>query len=208
VVSYATLAEFKAAVTIADTVDDIDIQRALDAATAWIDHYTGRTFSAVDASASARYFMPYDVDRLDVPDLSSVSALDVDSSGDETFATNVAPAYIDLYPLYLAPEMGGYTQIRLKPTTPPTSYFIIGEQVRVTAIWGFGAIPAAVSQACILVANRWFTRLSVPFAVWEAPQTGELATLGARDQDVVNLLAAYLTPSGAGGAGSATWVLV
>jgi len=208
VVSYATLAEFKAAVTIADTVDDIDIQRALDAATAWIDHYTGRTFSAVDASASARYFMPYDVDRLDVPDLTSVTALDVDTQGDETFSTNIAPGYIDLYPLYLAPNTGGYTQIRLKPTTPPMSAFIVGEQVRVTAIWGFGATPAAVTQACILIANRWFTRLSVPFAVWQAPQTGELATLGARDQDVVNLLAPYMTPSGAGMAGTGTWVLV
>jgi len=207
-VSYATLAELKAAATIADTVDDTDIQRALDAATAWIDHYTGRTFSPIDATASARYFMPYDVDRLDVPDLASVSALDIDSQGDETFATTVDPMYIDLYPLHLMPGMGGYTQIRLKPTTPPDSAFIVGEQVRVTAVWGFGAVPAAVSQACILVANRWFTRLSVPFSVWEAPQTGELTTLGAHDQDVINLLAAYLTPSGAGGAGSATWVLV
>jgi gp6-like head-tail connector protein len=51
--SYVTLAEFKAAVEITDTADDADIQRALDAAYDWINHYTGRTFNAVDATASA-----------------------------------------------------------------------------------------------------------------------------------------------------------
>jgi hypothetical protein len=204
--SYVTLAEFKAAVEIADTVDDADIQRALDAATSWIDHYTGRTFNAVDTTASARFFLPYDTDRLEVPDLTSVTALAVDTAGDETFRTSIPANKYDLYPLYLMPGMGGYTEIRLKATAP--SWFIIGYQVRVTAFWGFGATPAAIKQACILIANRWNTRLSVPFSMWEAPQTGEIATLTARDEDVVNLLAAYVTSAGAGRASAQTWVLV
>ena len=41
----------------------------------------------------------------------------------------------------------------------------------------FGSVPAAVQQACILVANRYFHRLSVPFSMWESPQTGQLAML-------------------------------
>jgi len=204
--SYVTLAEFKAAVEIADTADDTDIQRALDSATAWIDHYTGRTFSAVDGSATARYFLPYEQDRLDVPDLSSVSALEIDTVGDETFTTDLQADDYDLYPLYLAPGMGGYTEIRLKATSP--SWFYPGYQVRITAFWGFGATPASVQQACILVANRYFQRLSVPFSMWEAPQTGELATLVARDEDVINLLSPYVTSGGAGRAAAAAWVLV
>jgi Phage gp6-like head-tail connector protein len=204
--SYVTLAEFKAAVEIADTVDDGDIQRALDAATSWIDHYTGRTFNAVDLVASARYFLPYDTDRLDVPDLSSVTAVAIDTVGDETFKTSLAGDDYDLHPLYLVPGMGGYTEIRLKATAP--SWFILGYQVRVTAFWGFGATPAAIKQACILIANRWFARLSVPFSMWEAPQTGEFATLTARDDDVVNLLAPYVTSAGAGRASAQAWVLV
>jgi len=204
--SYVTLAEFKAAIEIADTVDDADLQRALDSATQWIDYYTGRTFTTTSATSSPKYFLPHDTDQLDVPDLSSVTALAIDTVGDESFTVSLDPEDYDLLPLNLVPGTGGYTEIRLKATAP--SHFIPGYQVRVTAFWGFGSIPAAVQQACILVANRYFQRLSVPFSMWEAPQTGELATLTARDEDVVNLLAPYVTSSGAGRAASAAWVLV
>jgi Phage gp6-like head-tail connector protein len=203
--SYVTLDAFKAAITIDDAVDDADLQRALDAASAWIDHYTGRTFSTVTAS-QPKYFLPYTADRLDVPDLSSVQALEIDTVGDETFKVSLAPEDYDLLPLNLVPNTGGYTEIRLKATAP--SWFIIGYQVRVTAIWGFGATPAAVEQACILIANRYFHRLSVPFSMWESPQTGELSSLLDRDWDVTNLLAPYVTTSGAGRAASSAWVLV
>src|SRR5262245_14243212 len=204
--SYVTLAQFKAAIEIADTVDDADLQRALDSASAWIDYYTGRTFATVDANTSQKYFLPFDTDTLDVPDLSSVTALDIDTVGDESFSTALQPDDYDLFPLNLVPGQGGYTQIRLKATAP--SWFIIGYQVRVTAYWGYGGVPAAIEQACILIANRYFHRLSVPFNTWEAPQTGELATLIDRDWDVQNLLAPYVTSSGAGRASQQYWVLV
>jgi len=204
--SYATLDEFKSAVEIADTVDDADIQRALDAATSWINHYTGRTFWAVDSTASVRYFLPYETMRLEVPDLSSVTDLAIDTAGNESFRAVLDADDYDLYPLYLMPDMGGYTEIRLKPLAP--SWFVLGYQARVTALWGFGSTPAAVKQACILIANRWFARLSVPFSMWEAPQTGELATIVQRDEDVINLLGPYVTSSGAGRAASASWILV
>jgi hypothetical protein len=204
--SYVTLAEFKAAITIADTVDDTDLQRALDAASSWIDYYTGRTFEAVGITAEAMYFLPNEVDRLSVPDLSSVSELAIDTVGDESFDVVLEPDDYDLLPLNLVPDQGGYTEIRLKATSP--SWFIVGYQVRVTAIWGFGTVPAAVQQACILIANRYFHRLSVPFSMWESPQTGELATLIDRDWDVINLLSPYMTSGSAGRGAGAAWVLV
>jgi len=204
--SYVTLAEFKAAITIADTVDDADLQRALDAATQWIDYYTGRTFEAVGTSTDVMYFLPNETDRLSVPDLSSVDELAIDTIGDESFDVILAADEYDLLPLNLVPGQGGYTEIRLKATA--SSWFIVGHQVRVTAFWGFGAVPAAVQQACILIANRYFHRLSVPFSMWESPQTGELATLIDRDWDVMNLLSPYLTSGGAGRGAGAAWVLV
>src|SRR5215471_1529711 len=205
--SFVTLAEFKAAVEIADTVDDVDIQRALDSATEWITHYTGRTFAPADTTASAKLFLAYDNDVLDVPDVQSTSKLEVDTNGDGTFIDTIDAQYYDLYPLIPPPGITCYNQIRLKVNT--LHWFIEGLQVRVTGIWGFGAaVPAAIGQACILVANRYFSRLSVPFAVWQAPQTGELATLIDQDSDVVSLLAAYVTKGGAGHAAAQTWVLV
>ncbi len=205
--SYVTLDAFKAAITIADTVDDADLQRALDAASEWIDYYTGRSFTSNTTGADVKYFFPIEQDRLDVPDLSSVSELAIDTVGDESFTVTLAADEYDLLPLNLLPGRGGYTEIRLKATA--SYWFVPGNQVRVTAIWGFPTgTPAAIEQACLLIANRYFHRLSVPFNVWESAQTGQLSTLIDRDWDVQNLLAPYVTTSGAGRAAAQAWVLV
>src|SRR5262252_7602307 len=116
--SYVTLAEFKAAITIADTVDDADLLRALNAASEWIEYYTGRTFTTVSTSADVKYFLPNETDRLSVPDLSSVTELAIDTVGDESFSQILAADDYDLLPLNLTAGQGGHTEIRLKPTAP------------------------------------------------------------------------------------------
>jgi hypothetical protein len=204
--SYVTLAEFKSAINVADTVDDVDLQRALNAATEWIDHYTGRTFGPADLTASAKAFIARDDNELDVPDLASVETIKIDTQCDGSFDVTLANDDYELRPVTLEPGMGGYTQIVLRSGSP--SYFIVGCQVQVTAFWGYGSTPSAVEQACILLANRYFHRPSAPFAMWEAPQTGELATIVAQDMDVLSLLGPYVGASGSGRAASATWVLV
>src|SRR5262245_774308 len=98
--SYVTLDQFKAAITIADTVDAADLQRALDAASEWIDYYPGRSFASATVT-EARYFLPVEQDRLSVPDLTSVSELAIDTVGDESFSVVLEPADYDLFPLNL-----------------------------------------------------------------------------------------------------------
>jgi hypothetical protein len=206
--SYVTLPQFKDAISIADTVDDASLQRALDAATEWIDRYCGRTFGAVDTSLATRVFDPYQADRLAVPDLTSVSAVEVDTDHDGTFSELLEADEYALYPLNaMQPGSlpGGYTEIRL--TTHASLAFIQGELVRVTAHWGFGTTPAAVEQACILLANRYFHRPNAPFGQWEGPQTGMLGTVPEQDPDVIALLSGYTTAAAAG-SGVSDWVLV
>jgi hypothetical protein len=223
---YATIAEFKAAVGVDDTVDDANIQRALDAAGAWIENYCGRVFSPQDTSLSARIFdadsgsaggqplgtqsgPPYawffggaarasGMDRLNVPDVASVSLIELDTTLNGQFATSLAIGSWMLYPLNIGQPgvNGNYTQIRLRPNT---SYaFWPGYQVRVTGLWGWptnDAPPDPVRQATVLLANRYFRRPSAPFGVWEGPQMGNLATLPQNDPDVVQLLGAYQADS-------------
>jgi len=206
--SYVTLAQFKDAISIADTVDDASLQRALDAASEWIDQYCGRTFSAVDTSLSTRVFDPYESDRISVPDLSSVSAVEVDTDHDGTFSEPLESDEYSLYPLnamQTGSAPGGYTEIRL--TSHATLEFIHGEYVRVTAHWGFGTTPPSVEQACILLANRWFHRPSAPYGQWEGPSSGMLGTVPEQDPDVIALLRPYTTAAAIGGAAS-EWVLV
>lgn len=200
--SYATLAEFKAAITIDDTVDDADLQRSLDAATEWITHYTGRTFGPADATATARRFYPYEADRLTVPDVQSVTTIEIDSLGNGVFDRTLETDDYELLPL--EPVVGAYTVVHVLPNA--AWWFIVGHQVRITGIWGFGSVPPSVTQACILVANRFFHRPSAPFGVWESPTTGQLGDLLDRDVDVINLLSPFVTAGGA--SRQAYWVLV
>jgi hypothetical protein len=206
-VSFVTLAEFKEANGITDTTSDVDLQRALDAAADWIVSYTGRTFSPVDTSASPKLFLAYDNDVLDVPDVQSVSLVEIDQHGDATFSEQLPATDYDLYPLILLPGNGGYLQIRIKPIS--TVWFQPGYQVRVTGTWGYGAtVPAGVKEANIILANRFFHRPSAPFSLWEAPQTGQLAQLQAVDPDIASLLSNYVTVGGSGRPALETWVLV
>jgi len=232
-VSYASIDEFKAAVGVDDTVDDPNIQRALDAATVAIDNYCGRVFLPQDTSLSARIFdadsggstygappyMPYSwfygagltsvwagYDRLNVPDIASVTAIDIDTAGYGTFTNSLPPGAWLLYPLNVGQPgvKGNYTQIRLRPTAPYG--FLPGYQIRVTGLWGWptaDAPPSPVRQACIILGNRYLRRPSAPFGVWEGPQLGQLAVLPQRDPDVVQLLEAYQSSTAA-----QHWVMV
>lgn len=212
--AYATLAEFKGFVEIADTVDDADIQRALDAGAEWIDWYCGRTFAPVTTFA-ARLYLAYAVDSLDVDDVASVSAIDIDRYGDGTFAGPLAAGDWQLYPLDIGQPgvIGGYTQIRLMPGA--AYFFVPGYQVRVTGSFGFpgAASPSSVSQANLILSNRLFQRSHAPFGVQEAPLSGELARIADLDPDVALLLGPYVTAGGGGasagtGVGAKPWVVV
>jgi len=220
--SYVTVAEFKAAVGVGDTYDDANIQRSLDAASDWIDKYCGRVFLPQDSVPTARIFdanrsgafggygqsgPPFGwfygfsygypgMDRLDVPDVASVTTIELDLALNGSFSTSLPSSAWMLYPLSVGQPgvVGNYTQIRLRPMAPYA--FWPGYQVRVTGIWGWptaDAPPNQVRQANVLLANRYFRRPNVPFGIWEGPQLGQLAILPTADPDVVQLLQPYQT---------------
>lgn len=212
--AYVTLDEFKAAVEIADTVDDADIQRALDAGGEWIDWYCGRTFTP-GAVTAARLYLAYVADSLEIDDAQSVSLIEIDLYGDGTFPGVLVSDDWQLYPLDVGQPgtLGGYTQIRLVPGT--TYWFVPGYQARVTAAFGFPGTssPASVKQANLILSNRFFQRPHAPFGVQEAPISGELARIADLDPDVALLLGPYVTGSGGGtaagaGGGAKPWVAV
>jgi hypothetical protein len=220
-VSYATIAEFKGAVGVDDTVDDDNIQRSLDAGATLIDTLCGRVFTPQDTSLSVRVFdvnssgvgyggtsgPPFawfygatwgasNLASLNVPDVASVTAIELDLNFNGSFSTSLPSNSWMLYPLNVGQPgvVGNYTQIRLRPTAPYA--FWPGAQVRVTGLWGWPTLdapPAPVRLANILLTNRFFRRPSAPFGVWEAPQFGQLAPLAQSDPDVAQLLGPYQT---------------
>jgi hypothetical protein len=208
-VSLVSLEAFKEAITVADTVDDADLQRALDAASDWIENYCGRDFGDLSNGLEVRTFVAGAYDRLTISDVASVSQVLVDSTGNGAFPNEVAAGSYDLYPLNVGQPgvIGNYTEIRVRSTS--AVFFMPGNQVRVTGIWGFGSTPAAVEQACILLASRYFHRLNAPFGVLESAQLGAFGTIPEQDPDVVSLLAPYGGASGSAiGSSGSTWVAV
>ncbi len=64
--------------------------------------------------------------------------------------------------------------------------------LKVTALWGWTAVPDNITQACLLQASRFAKRRDAPFGVAGSPDMGnELRLLARLDPDVAVLIAPY-----------------
>jgi hypothetical protein len=193
--SILSLAEYKASAGISDTTNDPQIQRALNAATRWIEHETGRKFELSVADETRYYYANAD-GTLDLVDLVTVTSIAVDTAGNRTYSTTLATTDYELRPL----NDGRYSEIRIWPTSSRS--FTDGRRVRIVGKFGYvvnGAAPDDVKQACFLLAQRLFLRRDAPFGVLQATDLGQFERLSARDPDVVELLKPYVASSPSAG---------
>src|SRR5689334_10643543 len=109
--AYVELERLKEALGIEDTNADDILRRSLDAATDWIDNYTGRTF-VLDAADTTRYFYPNRQGIVTVPDLYSVTSIALDRAGNRTYTTTLATSDYELLPIDGPP----YQEVRMWPT--------------------------------------------------------------------------------------------
>jgi hypothetical protein len=220
---YALVEELRQALDIPseDTANDVDLQRALDAARTWIDYFTGRTFGLTPAG-TARTAAAATETVVPLIDLHSTTpTVEVDTGGDRSFATTLDPAQYALSPLSGPP----FDQLLAWPVPAgglEPYVFTPGELVRVTGVWGRvdarGRLPAPVNQAALLLGARWFARREAPFSVLQSAALDAFQTVPAQDADVVSLLIPLSLPGSPGAAaaaerglspsGAATWVLV
>ena len=152
--AYATLAAVKAELSIEDAKEDARIEAAISAASRRIDSYCNRFFWQ-DATVVAREFYPYDTNTVFTTDISTTTGLivKVDNNLVGTFSTTltIATEFI-LVPRNAAVEypVRPFTQIRLTPeasTGFPASRS--RPSVQVTAKFGWPAVPADVTRACV-----------------------------------------------------------
>lgn len=176
------------------------IERVLCAATAWIEspQGCGRSFT-LDQSDVTRTYYPYEVGRVLVDDLVTITSVALDTVYNRTFSTVLAPSDYLLWPLDGPP----YSEIR--SWNYASHYILPGQLTQVVGRAGFvntsGVAPAAVQQACLILAARWFERRVAPFGVIEVPSTGRMAQIAAEDVDVQTLLGPYIHSR-------STWILV
>jgi hypothetical protein len=164
--SYCTTEQLRTASNIADTLDDAPLDAAIAAASRRIDSYCGRRFYP-DAATSTRLYQPdYDLICVKTDDISTTVGLIVETSIDNTTWRALSTYEIDPNNGIGPNGQGGwpYSRIRLVSNffyAPwPLARF---KTVRITATWGWAAVPDDVSSACLLLAQRIYRSKDVPF---------------------------------------------
>ena len=190
--SYATLAEFKSAVGITDSVDDTPLQSVLDATDALIDLYTDRK-QGFGTATETRYYNATEYEYTIVDDLVSITTLTTDDNGDGTYPTTwTAGTDYSLAPGNAALDGWPYTQIDVSVTYPRNFPKNVYRGVKVVGVFGWPAVPPAVKQAALIQAGAVWSSRTSPFGViGSADLGGILRQTRALHPEAQVLLEAY-----------------
>lgn len=207
--SYATTDELREFVRIDDAADDTVMETALAGASRAIDYACdprpGRTrqFGKVD-QVEDRY---YTVRRrgygvpvrghwvADVDDMASVVGLVVaaDTSGTDNYVPITGTVML---PRNAAADGQPFGTILFSGSSLPQPPQV-AEAIKVTAWWGWPAVPEAIHGACLLQASRLLSRRDAPFGVAGSPEQGtEVRLLARLDPDVEILVKPYVRKIG------------
>lgn len=151
------------------TTDDDLLSKAVAAATAAIDDFCGRVFSN-DDTASARVFEPWSMWEIRIDDFHTTSGLIVatDDDDDGTFETTWSASDYEIEPFNgNVSGISGFPYWTIRSVSNrrfPTCIRRRGT-VQVTAKWGWSAIPNAVKQAALILAQEYFRLRDAPFGV-------------------------------------------
>ena len=160
--------------------EDTGLQTAVSAATGWVRNWCGRDFTATTAAATAtaRYFDPTDCYVTRVDDCIEVTAVATDDGADGLYSTAWSASDWQAHPVGGQGPYGDtgwpYTSI-VAVSSRTFDIWTVNRRprVKVTAKWGWSAIPDAVQQACIFLAEEFYK------AAREAPfGTANLADFG------------------------------
>jgi hypothetical protein len=163
--SYATLAEFKAAVGITDSTDDGALQSVLDATDTLIDLYCDRK-TGFGTATETRYYTAEDYEYVLTDDLVSVTTLQTDDDANGTYETTwTAGTDYVLAPVNAALDGFPYTEIDTSVSWPRNFPKDVYLGVKVVGQFGFPAVPAAVKQAEIIQAGAVWNSRTAPFGV-------------------------------------------
>ena len=163
--SYATLAQFKAAVGITDSTDDTALQNVLDATDTLIDLHCDRK-TGFGTASETRYYTAEDYQYVLTDDLVSVTTLQTDDDANGTYETTwTSGTDFVLAPVNSALDGFPYTEIDTSVSWPrnfPKDVYI---GVKVVGVFGFPSVPAAVVQAEIIQAGAVWSSRTSPFGV-------------------------------------------
>jgi len=190
---YATLAQVKQRIGITDTDAnrDTDLELVIGAVSRLIDMRAGRVFYT-QAIATERIYTPQAACRVYVDDFTAVTSIALDETMDGTYSTALVAADYWLSPIVSYGGQWPYTYIELRPWSNHS--FSVGQRnsVKITALWGWAAVPDDIREACILQSARVWARRNSPFGVIGAAEFGQPIAIGKVDPDVEAMLQPYV----------------
>jgi hypothetical protein len=190
--AYATIPNLKDEIGITDGIDDPMLDRALDAASRWIDNKTGTRFFTTAADETRYYTLTGgDIGVFLCPDdILSVTSLYGDPNGDRLYSDTWAVTDFDLSPLGATP----YTWIE---TAPSGNYRFTSYRrgIKIVGRFGYSTLancPADVIKATLMMAARLFKRKDAVFGVMGMASMGQVQLQIPNDPDVADLLRWYI----------------
>lgn len=187
---YCTVADLRT--QLGDTgsrLDEGELQRAVDAASREIDAFTGRRFW-LDTEPSTRLYEG-GCSRTLIDDVGSLDDLEVATSADgSTFGIALAADAFELSPLGADARGEDAWAFWWLAEAPGGTTWAWARRIRVTARWGWSAVPAQVEQAAILRATNLFKRKDSPHGIAGFADFGAVRI--RQDPDVAALLAPFV----------------
>lgn len=172
--SYATLAEFKNRLAEGSNFtgnEDGALTNALAESSRGIDAFCSRQFNDA-GSASARF---YGFDGIGprivsptlalVDDFHTTTGLVIATGTDGTFSATWTSADYELRPLNKLRHGETWTYWIIKAVGSRTFPCAARATLQVTARWGWETVPAAVKEACLIVAEDCYKLKDMPFGV-------------------------------------------
>ena len=193
---YLELEQAKATAELTGTTfADQEYQAAIIAASRAVDEICHRRFYADPNANQVRYYTidPRTPRVLELDDVTTMTTLATDDDGNGTYETTwTVDRDFVLEPLNAAADGRPYERLRLHPNglyVLPT----FPKSVKVTAAFGWAAVPSAVSEATRLIAIRVVKRVrDAIFGVVALGLEGEAVRIARTDPDVMLLLHNYI----------------
>lgn len=188
---YCNLESLKAAdrLNILDTASDALLSDVIEAVSRWIDEKTGRIFYSV--ASSARYYTAVDYSVVFADDFQSVSAVATDDNNDGVYEVVWTTGDYEAIPYNLR---SGWPYEGIETKSYGDYNFSRNKKgVKITAVWGWAAVPSNIEQACLLQAERLWKRFATPLGSSAMSALGEMRLqIPKADPDVEMLLAPFV----------------
>lgn len=193
---YCTLAQVKAALRITDSTDDTLLEGSVESASRLIDGYAMRSF--YNAGTATRVFATNDALYVQTDDMAGTAVtIETSTLGDGVWDVTWTATDYQLEPLNGTLDGIAWAYDRARAVGDyvfPTNSVLLGEGqalVRVTAVWGWPAIPKAIETATIIQATRIFKRFDSPLGVAGFGDFGAVRVSRFLDPDVEQLVQPY-----------------